>query len=291
MKTVFCIINPRSGTQKTKNFIEQYCRKYFREPDFSLEFAYTKYAGHAGELSKNAANKFDYIIAIGGDGTIHEVAQHIVHSNSTLGIIPMGSGNGLARFLGISLQPEQAIQQCAQGITTEIDSISCNNEYFLNVAGIGFDAYIGELFNNQNIRGGFRYFKIILQEFLSYKSNTLHFSFAHKSFSKDVFLVAIANSSQWGLNAHVSPLSDIQDGKFEIIIFKKPNLLQAIKIGIRLFVKTLHKCGFVTQISTEHVIIENKNNLPIHLDGEIITTNTTLEFTLHHKSLKILLPR
>lgn len=287
MKKVLFIINPNSGiTQKKK--IELYASKVLSKNDFQLEYAYTKYVGHATEISKNAVGKFDIIVAVGGDGTIHEIAQHVIHSKTCLAIVPMGSGNGFANFFNISNSPKKAISQIATGKEKIIDTILCNDEFFINVAGIGFDAQIGDIYDKTPHRGGLKYIKLIGKELQTYPSQTYTFITNNEEFTKTFFIASIANSSQWGLNAHIAPLADICDGKFDLVFIKKFPLYKSINLTLKLFSKRIQKSKYVETIQLEELTIKNDSECLIHLDGESRKYSTDIHFSIQKKSLKII---
>ena len=187
---VLFIINPNSGTKRKKN-IEELAKQYLPDSEFICYFIYTKHRGHATEICKDAVLNFDIIVAVGGDGTIHEIAQHIIHTKAALAIVPMGSGNGLARFLRIPLSQKKAIQLIAKKQIQTIDTILCNNEYFINVAGFGFDARIGDVFDKTPNRGGVKYIKLVGKELFNYKPQTLSFLSEDTSFSKTFFIASV----------------------------------------------------------------------------------------------------
>jgi len=292
MQKVLFIINPMSGTNRQKKMIERYARQYLSAADFDLHFSYTEYAGHAIQLSNNAKNIFDIVVAVGGDGTIHEVAQPLVHSKTSLAIIPMGSGNGLARFLHIPLYIRPAIRLVAEGRKMKIDTILCNNEYILNVAGFGFDAIIGDLFNiNVSKRGGLKYVQLVSKELFTYKAQTFTFHIDNKEFTRTFFIGAIANANQYGLNAHIAPTADITDGKFEVVFIEKFPPLFTLKLAIDLFSNRIHKSKFVETLQTDSLTIKNDKPYTIHMDGESRVMYSDINFSIAPRSLSVVTGR
>jgi YegS/Rv2252/BmrU family lipid kinase len=278
-----------SGTNRQKKMIEKYAYQYLPEEDFELHFSYTEYAGHAIEISTSAKNIFDIVVAVGGDGTIHEVAQPLVHSNTALAIVPMGSGNGLARFLHIPLYIRPAIRLIAEGRKIKIDTISCNNEYVLNVAGFGFDAIIGDLFNiNVTKRGGLKYVQLVSKELFSYKPQTFTFNIDNKEFTRTFFIGAIANANQYGLNAHIAPTADITDGKFEVVFIEKFPPLFTLKLVLDLFTNRIHKSKFVETLRADSLTIENNAPYTIHMDGEPRVMHSDINFSIVPQSLWVI---
>ena len=289
MQKVLFIINPMSGTNRQKRMIETYARQYLPAADFDLHFAYTEYAGHAINISNNAKNIFDIVVAVGGDGTIHEVAQPLVHSTTALAIIPMGSGNGLARFLHIPLYIRPAIRLIAEGRKLKIDTILCNNEYVLNVAGFGFDAIIGDLFNiNVAKRGGLKYVQLVSKELFTYKAQTFTFCVDNKEFTRTFFIGAIANANQYGLNAYIAPTADITDGKFEVVFIEKFPPLFTLKLAVDLFSNRIHKSRYVETLQVDSLTIKNDTPYTIHMDGEPRVMYSDINFSIAPQSLSII---
>src|SRR4051812_15392154 len=152
------------------------------------------------------------IVAVGGDGTVNEIASAIVGSGTALGIVPYGSGNGLARFLGIPMNPNQAIQALVKGHVESIDSGTVNGQPFFNMAGMGFDAHISEVFSHGKKRGFVSYIKSSIEEISTYDEQQYHIEIDGKVYERKAFMLSIANSSQYGNNAHISPKASVQDG-------------------------------------------------------------------------------
>jgi YegS/Rv2252/BmrU family lipid kinase len=289
MQKVLFIINPMSGTHRQKKMIEKYARQYLPAQDFELHFAYTEYAGHAIKLSNNARNIFDIVVAVGGDGTIHEVAQPLVHSSTSLAIIPMGSGNGLARFLHIPLYIRSAIRVIAKGQTMKIDTILCNNEYVLNVAGFGFDAIIGDLFNvNISKRGGLKYIQLVSKELFHYKAQTFTFHIDNKEFTRTFFIGTVANANQYGLNAHIAPTADITDGKFEVVFIDKFPPMLTLKLAVDLFSNRINRSKYVETLQADSLTIKNTEPYTIHMDGEPRIMYSDINFSIAPHSLSII---
>ncbi|HPH16509.1 MAG TPA: YegS/Rv2252/BmrU family lipid kinase [Bacteroidales bacterium] len=285
---VLFIINPNSGTKRRKN-IEELAKTYLPDSDFLCTFIYTERRGHASEICKDAILNFDIIVAVGGDGTIHEVAQHVIHSNAALAIIPMGSGNGLARFLHIPLLQKKAVQLIAKKQIHRIDTILCNNEYFINVAGFGFDARIGDVFDKTPKRGGVKYIKLVGKELFNYKPQTLTFFAEDSQFTKTFFIASIANSSQWGMNAHIAPLADIRDGFFDVVFIKKFPIRAALTLVWKLFSKQIHTSKYVETFKAHSLTVNNNSSCVLHLDGEPRTIEGDIAFTIHKHSLAIIM--
>lgn len=284
-QTVLFIINPKSGKKRNKQ-IQELARKHLT--DFEVCFKETEYAGHAIEICKEARDSFDVIVAVGGDGTIHEVAQSLIRAKATLGIIPMGSGNGFARSQKIPLRLEKAIIHLKHAKEKTVDTVECNGEYFVNVAGIGFDAEIGFAFDNHKSRGGMSYIPLVLKLLKNYKPVTLNYHCHKKDYTQTAFLASFANSSQWGMNAHIAPHAKTYDGVFDFVMLKPFPLWASAGIAIKLFRKKLHKSKYYEAIQLKNLQISTQDNIVMHFDGEPRKIQGPISFQIHTQSLKIL---
>ena len=222
----------------------------------------TEHVNHASQLTKQAVNEgAKKIIAIGGDGTINEVASSLLYSSIPLGIIPMGSGNGLARHLGIPLSFTKALDRAINGQQITIDAGKWNDRPFFCTAGLGFDAYVASHFASRGKRG-----------FLNYIYSSLVLLFKYKPISikefGPVFSFTVANANQFGNNAYISPNSDLQDGLLEVIRVKPSNLFQIIFLGISLFSKKLHLNSRSEVSTVTSLTFHTTIGIPYHLDGE-----------------------
>jgi YegS/Rv2252/BmrU family lipid kinase len=285
-KTLF-IINPISGGKK-KDGVPELIEKHLDKKTLKPVIVFSDGVSHARQIASEAVNKFEVIVAVGGDGTINEVASAIECNNATLGIIPYGSGNGLARFLGISMDTTKAIKTLNSGHTEVIDSAKLNGKPFFNMAGMGFDAHISELFSHGKKRGGFTYLKSSIQEIAKYKSQIYQLNIDGVLYVREAFMLSFANSSQYGNNAHISPHASVQDGLLDICIIKKFPLWRFPEMGLRMFTKTTEGTSYVEIIRGKHIHIKRDNPGPVHLDGEpqILGTDVTIEVIPH--SLKVI---
>lgn len=286
-KKLVCIINPKAGLKKHSR-IPKLLQKKFCSPYYILDIQKTKYAGHAYEIAQNARNNCDCIIAVGGDGTIHEIAQALVNSKTALGIIPVGSGNGFARSLHISRHPHAAIKQIAEAQETRIDIISCNKEYVINIAGIGFDAEVGAAFANTELRSGYTYIPYIMKKLLKKKIYTnFTFSYNNTVHAEPIFLASIANSNQWGMNAYIAPEAHMDDGLFELVIITPFPFFKSISLAYKLFHKKIQTSKYCKTIRLSELTIHSNENFVFHVDGEPREAHTSLHFTIKHKGLRV----
>ncbi|UII23560.1 diacylglycerol/lipid kinase family protein [Fulvivirga ligni] len=284
------IINPKSGTSRKANFPEL-IKAHLDSNKVSAEIIYTQYAGEGSEIAEREKNHYDIIVAVGGDGTINEIAKPLINSNTTLGIIPMGSGNGLARHLGVPLSPKGAIMLLNQQTSMKIDTIRLNKDIFVNVAGVGFDAHIASLFAESKKRGFFSYGMLALQEILRFQSTDFKLTIdGEEKFEKAPFLVSIANSSQYGNNAHIAPGAEISDGLMDICVMRKVPLWYYPTLVFHLFNGTLTRSRYYKtwQGKAAHIhLLESEKNKNIHLDGDPYQLKDDIELEVNPLSLRV----
>jgi len=288
-KKICFIINPISGIGK-KKVIEKLIEEKLNKQIFDHKIIYTEAPKHATKIAQQAAaENFDIVVAVGGDGSVNEIAKGLINTNTAMAIIPAGSGNGLARHLNIPLDFKMAMSIINKAKEIQIDSINFNNEIFVNVAGIGFDALIGWKFANYGKRGFSSYIKIILREFWKYKSQDYELIIDGKSIHKKAFLISFANGSQWGNNAHIAPLANSSDGVLDIAILKNISLLSITSIVFKLFRRKLHLSSHMEIIKIKEVIVKQTNAIA-HIDGEPIELVNTIKIKVNPLSLKVIVP-
>jgi YegS/Rv2252/BmrU family lipid kinase len=281
------IINPISGNGKQKH-IEFLLKNHLDHSRFLLKISKTKYAGHAIEIAKNAIeNNFDLVIAIGGDGTINEIANALRFSNVAMAIIPCGSGNGLARHLNIPMNVKKAIQHLNKANINLMDTASINKHHFVNVAGIGFDALIAHEFANMKKRGFSSYVKAVLTCFRTFKNETFSIEGKEIKTIENAMMLCFANSSQFGNNAYIAPKASIHDGKLNITLVKKPKWYEIPGFTLKVFTKKINKSPLYKEIIAEELTIQ-QNSTIAHIDGEPISPGKMLHLKVHPNTLKIL---
>ena len=282
---VQAIINPISGVgskRKIPKLIEDFCS----ESGFDLELTFTEYAGHASTVTKNAINQgAKCIIAVGGDGTVNEIARSMVHSDAVLGIIPKGSGNGLARELHIPMDVRRALEVIAKGNQTIIDCCKANDRVFFCTCGVGFDAAVSQKFASEKRRGSLTYIKNTIEEYLSYKPEIYDLLIDGKSIQEKAFLVACGNASQYGNNAFIAPHANIQDGKLDITILSPFQPIDIAPLAIQLFTKTIDKNSKIHTLKAESLSIIRQNPGVMHLDGEPIMADKQIDIKIIPHSL------
>ncbi len=285
---ILFIVNPISGGL-SKVFIPNLIDKNLDHQKFDARIIYTTHHEHAKVLAEEAvAGDIDIVVAVGGDGTINEVAGVLESSGKILAIVPCGSGNGLARTLGIPLSNEKAIAKINQLKTIEIDVGLLNDKKFFNMAGMGFDAHISAHFANSIRRGFVGYIKSTLKEVAGYKAQSYIINIDGKSIKTDAFMLSLANSSQYGNNAHISPTASTQDGLLDICIIKPFPLRLFPVLGYRMFAKTSANSKYVDIIKAQNFKIIREAEAPVHVDGEPFLMGTELTVGIKPLALKII---
>jgi YegS/Rv2252/BmrU family lipid kinase len=287
-KQLLFLINPIAGG-KSKTRIPGLIREHLDASKFDYRYRFTEYVGHARELAKEAIEDgVDVVVAVGGDGTINEVASSLVGSPVYMGIVPMGSGNGLATALGISLHPAKAIQQLNTSSAHLVDSASINGHPIFNVSGMGFDAEISALFAKETNRGLWGYVKNTLSAIIKYQPQEYTLELNGETIQRTAFMISLANSTQFGNNAHISPEASITDGLLDICVVKPFPLYKFPLLAYRLFSRTAHKSSFIEIYKSKETTITRSKEGPVHLDGEPIVLGTKLHIVLHPASLYLM---
>lgn len=287
-RKILFVINPISGGKTKYNFPEK-VDKYLDKSKFDSECVFTEYRGHGSLLAAEALrNGVDILVAVGGDGTINEVASEIEGTNKIMGIIPFGSGNGLARSLGIPIRDVQAIKRINKLHISKIDSGTFNGRKFFNMAGIGFDAQISSRFAENVKRGLSSYVKIAFSEVSSYHSQLYRLNIDGIEYEQQAFMISVANSSQYGNNAHISPFASLNDGMLDICILKPFPLYKFPALVFRMFRKNTHKSNYLEIIQGSKIIITRESEAAVHLDGDPFNMGTTLSIGIKPHSLNIL---
>jgi diacylglycerol kinase (ATP) len=281
------IINPVSGGKK-KDDVPGFIDKYLDKAIFESNIIFSNGVSHARTLAGGAANKYDLVVAVGGDGTVNEIASGIKCSNTALGIIPYGSGNGLSRFLNIPMDAVKAIETLNSWNMETIDSATANGDWFFNMAGMGFDAHISEVFSHQKNRGFGTYIKSSLQEIANYKAEAYNIEIDGARYQRKAFMLSFANSSQFGNNAHISPNASVQDGLIDVCMIKPFPWYRFGELVLRAFTKTTDKFSYTEIIKGSHITVNRDKPGPMHLDGEPHTAISAVEINVVPSSLKVL---
>ena len=282
------IINPISGTRKKDSWPE-IIHQTIDSLRFDIRILFTEHAGHASELALQQIREgIYYIVAVGGDGTVNEVARAVRDTPAVMGIVPCGSGNGLARHLNIPLKLNDALKMLNEASVVSIDYGLVNNQPFFCTFGTGFDAHISHAFAIQEKRGVFTYFLLIVREFFSYRSQKYKLKIDGKKFKTKAMVVTVANSAQYGNNGYISPHADITDGKLDVCIVHPFPKFFAGYLAIRFLNKHIHKSRYYQMVKGKKIVLKRKHEGEVHLDGEPYIMGEKLKIKIVPKGLKVL---
>jgi len=287
MKFLF-IINPNSGSRK-KNKIIKSIYKYLPVGDYKIMY-WKNPQQDIGNSIKNNLKDFDTVVAVGGDGTVNKVAQALINSKATMAIIPCGSGNGLARYLGIPLEIKKAIKGLYSGRIITIDTCIVNKMIFISNCGVGFDAHVGSFFAKSKKRGFWSYVRIILEKYWSYKPEEYELLINNTSIYHKALFITFANSNQFGNSAFIAPEADIQDGIINVSIVKPFPFYNLFGMAIKLFNKSIHRSGHVESFKIEEVTLIRSKPGIVQYDGEPANMGKELNIKIIPKSLSVLVP-
>ena len=287
---VLLIINPISGTGSKQGVAEKVLAR-LNEHGFEAEVKYTGGRGDATRLAAAAADQnFAGVLACGGDGTVNETARALCGRHTALGILPAGSGNGLARHIGIPVDIDLALDIILKNNVIAVDYGSVNQTPFFCTFGMGFDAAVSHRFARQSRRGLISYVRSALREYIQYKPQTYTLSANGKILTEKAFLVAVANASQWGNNAYIAPQASITDGLLDIIIVHSGSPIDAAVMGMDIFTGFINKNTMVHCFRAPAAVIYRNNPGEAHIDGEPMMLDNILEIKCHPAALKVYAP-
>jgi len=283
------IVNPRAGVGQGSP-LEQLIRQHASVHHAAFDIFYTQSRGHASELaSKSSRQGVDCVVAVGGDGTVNEVAQGLVGTSTAMGIVPRGSGNGLARHLGIPLNTAQAVSALFSSVVLAMDVFTINGKLSLNVSGIGFDGHVTNLFGVKSGRGLLGYVSVTVQEFTTFREFTAEVQANHTHFQRNAFIIAIANSSQYGNNAYIAPSASVCDGLLHVNFLKKIPLYRMDFI-YDFFSGRVGHSPYSEIIETAALEITTSSPVSYHVDGEPSGLSDHFTIALTPAALNVLHP-
>lgn len=287
---ILFIVNPFSGTSSKDGFKEIVDRHLDRER-YDHEVIFTDYAGHAISIAQDAVKReVDTVIAVGGDGTINEVASSLVYTDTALGIIPAGSGNGFALHLGMSKDPKAAILQINRAQKSLVDSCTLNKKFFINVAGLGFDAQVAYHTRRDTKRGFWNYLKSTIQLSTKYRPEELTIELDGRVIEGKYAAAVVANASKYGYIFTVAPFAKLNDGLLDIILFKDAFVPRYFMEAYRFVNNTVHKSSLTETYQAQSVKITSKNQSYYHLDGEGYDKDTVFDIEVVPESIWVIAP-
>lgn len=295
-KRIIFIVNPLSGTSG-KNMAIQLIEKHLDKSLWDYDIVKTGYIGHATEIAREAARHgVDVVCAVGGDGTVNETARGLIHTQTALGIIPAGSGNGLARHLHIPIDTLGAIKVLNAAHIEQMDYGVVNNREFFCTCGVGFDAFISKKFAEAGKRGPLTYIENVLKSSLQYNPETYEIEIISNNGEEErhetykAFLISCANASQYGNNAYIAPLASVRDGLLDFTIIEPFNALEAPAIAMQLFDGTIERNSRIKTFRGTKAIIRRKDAGVIHYDGDPLDTAKDISVELVPKGLLCVCP-
>ena len=295
MKNIAFIINPVSGskdTQNAKRKLPKLIMQLLDKEQWLPNIAFSEYAGHAAELAHQYARMgFDAVVAVGGDGTVNEVARGIRGTQTALGMIPMGSGNGFARHLNIPIRPNKAIEMLNHSEPISVDYGMANDKLFVSTCGTGFDALIADHFAGSNKRGFATYLQNVLHEAFSYQPQTYHLVGDGWDVTHKAFLITFANANQWGYEALIAPKASVQDGKMDIMLMSSHAILGSASLALRLFAGSIDDSHFMDTLRAKEVTLERESAAPFHIDGDPVEMEKDIRVRIVPDGLKVLVEK
>lgn len=287
-KKILFIMNPISGTA-SKAAVPSLIDSGLDKELFEYEIRMTERAGHASEIATEAKNNHvDVVVAVGGDGTVNEVARSLVHSDTALGILPCGSGNGLARHLLLPMNLKKCIEVINQCQIRDLDYGVINDHPFFCTCGMGFDAFVSMKFAESGKRGPITYAENILREGLKYKPETYTLEDETGTKQYKAFLISCANASQYGNNAYIAPQASMSDGLMDVVIMEPFDVIEAPQVSFDMFNKTLDKNSKIKSFRCKKLHITRSQPGVIHYDGDPVMTGAEIDVHLEEKGIKML---
>lgn len=300
MKNIAFIINPISGnkeTQREKRKLPKLIMQTLDPEQWLPNITFTEYAGHATELAHQYARMgFDAVVAVGGDGTVNEVARGLAKGNqpsalsrqTAMGIIPMGSGNGFARHLCIPMRTQKAIEMLNRSEPIRVDYGLANGKMFVCTCGTGFDAVVADNFAAGNKRGFMSYIQNTIAKAFTYHPQTYHLVGDGLDVTHKAFLITFANANQWGNDAKIAPKASIQDGQMDIMLMSSHAILGSASLALRLFTGTIDGSFFMDTIRAKEITVEREEAAPFHIDGDPVEMDKDIHIKIVPDGLHVL---
>ena len=285
MTKILFIANPISGG-KSKDRIFAQIAKYLDKEKFEYEIVLTEYAGHATSLATESSA--DIVCAVGGDGTVNEVARGLIGSEKILAIIPCGSGDGLALDLGISRIPRKAIETINRMAISKMDYGKVNGREFFCTTGVGLDAMVSDKFASASTRGLATYIGKLLETLVNFKPETYTITVDGETVTRDATLITVGNANQWGNRGYITPHASIRDGRFDVTVIDKIKPWDLPGLVIRLLNGTIDKNPKAHCIRGSHVQIHRESEGPAHFDGDPAEMGQDIDINIVPGALKVI---
>ncbi len=291
MRKIRFIVNPFSGVSEKSN-LEQLVSDELDAAKFEFEVFYTQAPKHATELCTSALKSdIDIIAVVGGDGTVNEVAKAMLHQTKSLVILPGGSGNGFAMHLGMGRDLRKAIALINDSEEVTIDSGSANGEFFINVAGLGFDGRICNVIQNESKRGIQVYFKSMFREAHKFPFLKATIEIDGQKIEDEFISITIANASMFGYNFTIAPNAELTDGLLDLVLIKKVKRYRYYLNAWRFLDSSILNAPFVQTLKGKEIVIKSEELTDFQIDGEGKGTTQSLNVQIHPSSIRILKPK
>jgi len=288
MKKAVFIVNPFSGTSQ-KGHLPALLSQHLDQRLYAYEIRPTEYAGHATVLAAAAVEEgADLVVAVGGDGSVNEVAQALIHTETILGVLPGGSGNGFAMHLGLGRNLEKAIHVLNTGTPQTIDTCTVNDRFFINVAGVGFDARIAYKTKLNSKRGFLPYFMTTLKEAGNFSPVDLQIDIDGKQIEGRYALAAVANATMFGYHFTICPPAKLDDGLLDLVLIKEASILSYAANSYRFLNKSLHESSITDFYQGERILITLADEDYCHVDGEGMRSSRYMDFAILPQSVTVL---
>ena len=289
-RKILAVINPISGTSN-KEFMPETIARCIDPDKFDVVVRFTQHASHATLLTEEAIKEGFYgVIAVGGDGTINEVAAALRDSSTALGIIPCGSVNVLARHLGIPMNVEKALEIINLDNIESLDYCTANDRPFFCTCGVGFDAHVSQKFAEAKKRGPLSYIQKTLVEYLKYRCKTYSIEMNDRVVTEKAFVIACGNASQYGNNAFITPRASMHDGLIDVTVIHPFTPLDTAVLGVLLFTRHIDQDTNINTFRTSELTIHRPKPDVMHIDGEPIMMDADIHIKCHKAGIKIFLP-
>ncbi len=287
MKSLF-VVNARSGRRRTVGASIVIRESYdLAKADYEL-FACERKEQLDDLVARARREGFGVLFAVGGDGTVHELAKRLIGTEIALGIVPTGSGNGFARHVGLPMATRETLEACRSGRIVTIDTATVNGTAFIGVMGVGFDAAIAHRFGAT--RGLRNYIREGVAAFARYEPQEYEIEVDGRQTTRRAFVLTVANSGQYGNNARIAPIASLQDGLLDAVAIENVSVVSAIPLLVRLFNGTLHRSSNATFAQGKRIVIRRESEGPAHLDGEPVMLGAELDVRVVPGSLRVLVP-
>lgn len=292
MKTRF-IFNPCSGRNRRRPGLASFVREFIAAQARDAELAVTEGPGHATALAREAAVAgCEVVVAVGGDGTMNEVAQGLLATPAALALVPCGSGNGLALHLGLPRTPLAALRLAvgADARTVAVDTGVANGRPFFNAMGLGLDAEVSRRFNRLVRRGLPAYVRVALSALRALRPERCLITAGPRCEEIAVLLIAVANSDQYGNHARIAPGARVDDGRLDLVAVRAGSWARRAALAPRLFLGNLDRSPLVTRLSGPRFVVDRVAPGLIHTDGETHATGARVEIAVRPQSLRMIIP-